>query len=185
MSASIVINENATHFMDQLSKEMDPTRILKVLAKAAANTTKAHFRARDRERTGKFGESSHYWNDAAAATTHQSDAGTAKVLVDKEGVGLHYFGGTVVPVVASYLTIPARAEAKGSRAGEFDLNFIPNKNGGARLVDDTGSVWFWLVKSVTLDPDPDVLPTEDQYSLDITNALADSLAAALDRRGAA
>ncbi len=182
MSVGITVNTNADRAMEELRRLVQPEVVMKVLAKAAANTTRAHFRARDAQVSRG---DSHYWNDAAAATSFRSGLSGASVLVDKEGVGLHYYGGTVVPVVTSYLTIPARPEAKGSRAGEFDLDFIPNKNGGARLVDESGDVWFWLVKSVTLDPDPDVLPTEDQYSADITNALADTLAAAIDRRGAA
>lgn len=195
MSLAVEVKDDASPALAKLTELLTPDRVHKLMAKAAAAATKAHFRARDkglggggaRDASGKFLGSgrSHYWNDAAAATTHYGDSGTAKVIVDKEGVALHFFGGTVRPVEATYLTIPARTEAKGKRAGEFEgLQFIPNKKGGARLVDEDGNVWFWLVKSVTLNADPTVLPDESAYMREIDITMSDYLAAYLDRQAA-
>ncbi len=88
-----------------------------------------------------------------------------------------------------YLAIPARAEAYGKTPGEFnDLEFVPRKAGGGMLVqamqtqitygrkskDGTyrdystqtvgGLVMFWLVTSVDQQPDPDVMPAEDDMN---------------------
>jgi hypothetical protein len=178
VSVGIEVRENASAALGKLQGMVDGARIHRVLAKAAAVLVKANFREKNREGNAQGWGRSNYWNDAAAATSQVSDGNTAKVVIDKAGVGLHFFGGTVVPVEAQYLTIPARAEAKGRRAGEIDgLTFIPNKNGGARLVDEAGSVWFWLVKSVTLQADPSVLPEEDEFDRAITDGLDDYFAA--------
>jgi hypothetical protein len=86
--------------------------------------------------------------------------------------------------LTKYLAIPARSEAYGQPPSAFpDLQFVPRRNGGAMLVqalqtkvsisgrkkklvsrgsEAGGLVMYWLVKSVTQEPDPSVMPTEEE-----------------------
>jgi len=83
-----------------------------------------------------------------------------------------------------YLAIPARSEAYGKTPGEFDdLQFVPRGPGRGMLVQALqtaitfgkklksgardfhtstvgGLVMYWLVTSVTQQPDPNVMPSE-------------------------
>jgi hypothetical protein len=102
------------------------------------------------------------------------------------GVKLHYYGGTVsagrnVSFLSGeptkYLTIPASGQAYGKRASEFDqlvlvcgLGGKPyalalpvtkekmDQYGAVSVTTTAGQIMYWLKESVTLQPDPSVLP---------------------------
>jgi hypothetical protein len=114
----------------------------------------------------------------------QIESDGVSVSIDMEGLAQRVFGGTIEAEPGHFLTIPARAETYGKRAGEFDnLRLIVfGATGLAALVqatktpfkrrrgevksysvtEDEGGVYFWLVRSVTQAPDPTVLPSEDE-----------------------
>lgn len=113
------------------------------------------------------------------------------VSINQVGIAQRLFGGVIEPVNAKFLTIPARTESYGKRAGEFDnLRAIifpggqrgalvqreasvlsGSGSGGARVAGLSGTskgdkmgggVFFWLVKRVVQHADPDVLPKEQE-----------------------
>lgn len=103
-----------------------------------------------------------------------------------------YFGGDFTPRNTDYFTIPANAQAYGKRAREFGFltfTFAMNqwgkmqpalvdmprpefklggkKKDGSRAVQPQvtrlgGVVFYWLTKHVHQNPDPSILPTEEQ-----------------------
>ncbi len=88
-------------------------------------------------------------------------------------------GGTITPVNGKYLTIPAIAGAYGKRARECGtiLKFLFRRISGearpvALISEQTGSIWYWLVKSVTQAGDDTVLPTDQQFVDGVTNSLS-------------
>jgi len=96
---------------------------------------------------------------------------------------LRYFGGTVRPVRAKLLTIPAVPEAYGKSARDFPNLGFAILDGKPALVDKEptfvkagkrirgfgvtpvgqlgGRVFFWLAHETKHEPDPTVLPTDD------------------------
>ena len=95
------------------------------------------------------------------------ESGGVSVSINKEGLAQRVFGGTISAKPGGYLTIPARTDTYGHRASEFpNLRLIVfGETGLAALVDKNepaheGTVYFWLVRSVTQSPDPTVLPSD-------------------------
>lgn len=107
----------------------------------------------------------------AADKTHEAvlEGGEGvSVSVEQEGLAQRYFGGTINARPGSFLTIPARAEAYGKTADRFSfLKLIMFPSGLAALVDKNspaheGTVYYWLVRSVTQAADPTVLPKDEE-----------------------
>jgi hypothetical protein len=76
-----------------------------------------------------------------------------------------------------YLTIPAIAEAYARRSNEFEgkLEMLFKKGGVPFALAEkvpgkgkkgktAGLIFYWLVKSATIGPHPDMLPTMDEIT---------------------
>ena len=193
MSFALQINierDTATPLLQRLAFIALGEKVNRVAAQGVVAMLKRHFQALDASRSGKqFGgtNATHFYAKVARTIHAEVSATEASVGIGNEetrGIRQRYFGGTIEPVNVKWLTIPARAEAYGHRAGEFEhLLMIFGKNrqpvalvaqtevvnpGGRRKRGQVkaatvkgGEVWYWLVKSVTQDPDPSVLPSND------------------------
>ena len=149
-----------------------------VAGRAGANAVQAHLRDQDKTPNALGGRRTHFYSLAAMAVQHTVDDDGALISVAHLGLAQRYFGGVITPVNTDYLAIPATAAAHGRRPRDSDnpelAPFYRRKNGKAKVIGladqvryskrgrayGTGEVWYWLVKSVTQQPDPDVLPTE-------------------------
>jgi hypothetical protein len=152
----------------------------KVIAKAASVEVQDNFvkLGRSRHRGGSF----NFYGRAARATSSGVQGSAAFVSVDQEGIALRRFGGTVKPRNGQYLTIPAIDAAQGKRAREFsDLHFRKNSGDGGRLCDQTGRVYYWLVKQSTHQPDEAVLPTDGEIQAAATAAMKEWVELTEDR----
>lgn len=150
------------------------------------NDDAAHHRTATRfgsDRTGFYGEAA----DKTHAPELESDG--VSVSIEKEGFAQRLFGGDIEG--DPLLTIPARAEAVGHRARDFDnLKLIMFPSGAGALIErdasvlrggkrgseriagglagrETGDslgglVFFWLVDHVHQEPDRSVLPTDEE-----------------------
>jgi hypothetical protein len=138
------------------------------------NLVKGHLAARDKRPSRRSGfPKSHYWAEAATAVHGPTVSGsTATIEIDKEGVALHYYGGTVKPNKAKALAIPLSplvADIYPSEKGELDL--IKTKK-NAFLADPTTKEFLYLlVPQVTIPADPTVLPEEGKL---VAAALAET-----------
>ena len=148
-----------------------------VLAQAASRgmevLVRRHLRKRDATASHKPGfPSSGYWLDAADATTSRAEGATAIVEVDKEGVALHYEGGTVRPKKKA-LAIPIDpavagtwpSEANGVSTGGADdepyaLIWPKGSSHGFIKDTETGDLLWMLVPKATIKADATVLPTD-------------------------
>lgn len=108
--------------------------------------------------------------DATQAPTQEGDG--VSISINQQGIAQRLHGGDIEARPGSAITIPARAEAYGKRASEFDnLKLIVFATLDlAALVDkddeeSEGLVYYWLVQRVHQDPDPTVLP-EDAEMID-------------------
>jgi hypothetical protein len=147
----------------------------KVMGRGVANTLRKHFSKLDRQRPNRLGGTrTHFYGQVRRSVQQPVLLGGdgVKVSIPHVGIAQRYFGGKIEPVNVDWLTIPARSEAYGKRAREFnDLDFVLFRPDLAALVqrDQTdvgsgeesgGGVFFWLKKEVEQQPDPTVLPTD-------------------------
>jgi hypothetical protein len=189
MSLAISITDNATPWLDYLGKHLSEPGLQHVVGGEVTRLLLDHLTALDADRPNALGgQRTHFYANAGKATSYAVQENGVTVSVNQTGIAQRYFGGTIEPVNAKYLTIPARAEAHGRRAGEFNnLEVLFGRNGPYALAERQatsfsirsrfdksgnrqsaiknrksvgGGIFFWLVKSVTQEPDPTVLPDE-------------------------
>lgn len=146
-------------------------------ARGVSNLIVRHLRARPANRRGF--PSSGYWADAAdSVSVLPSSGGVAAVEIAKEGVALHYEGGTVLPKDGGKaLAIPLAAEVYGKnprkwsgfrRGDEADgddilqLFWPKNSAHGFLKHRDTGELYYLLVPKATIKADPGVLPSDGE-----------------------
>lgn len=176
----------------RLSDGVKRPDVRKVMGRAITGALRAHFTTLNRERPNKLGgKRTHFWAQVRRSVQQPELMGGdgLKVSINHVGAALQYFGGEVVAGAKGsgkkWLTIPARAEAHGKRAGEFnDLHFVLFRRNLAALVQNEqtvladqnrkrrregpvapetagGGVFYWLKPRVHIDEDPTVLPPDE------------------------
>lgn len=171
MSVAITISGDALPYLKRVKAAMESPRLRKVMAAQGAKTVRQNFRKLDRQRH-RAGVPQHYYAGAARATTWEVTGSDAFINIDKVGIALRYFGGTVRPRKAKFLTIPVADEAQGRRAREFsNTSIIVNKRTGKGVIKSGDRVLFALTKEATSNPDPTVLPEDKTLLNDMTAAL--------------
>lgn len=184
-----------------------PDQLLPVAGRAVANLWRAYLVTLNSDRHREGGRN--FYFQASRAVTYTVVGGVLFVSNNQQGMAQRFYGG---PIVAGsngsgvkWLTLPARQEAYGHRAREFnDLVFVKLRDDLAMLVQrdreagDTarrsitrrtaetartvagqgGLVFYWLVKQVDQEADPTVMPTEDQIRTAATTAMMAVLARA-------
>ena len=159
--------ERLLHFDDDLAG------INQSAADGLQDYLKAFFYRLDQDRANPLGgERSHFYRHAAETLTQEIRDDGADVVVNQLGIRQRLLGGEIHAKNSKYLTIPAIAEAYGHRAKEFDLHFIMFKTGSKALAANTKEdhrVWYWLVESVTQEPDPEVMPSVEAMTDAVCN----------------
>lgn len=178
MNKHIQITDGASDLLQKL--ETGGPVLRKLAGHAAARKTRSHFAARASSR-----HRSHmpfnYWANAARATSSQVQGDDVIISVDAVGVGLHLHGGTVRPRRGKYLAIPNTPVADQYGPKEFgdQLFFFRSKRTGTAGLAIKGqeklSVMYWLKTSVTHQPDPTVIPSDQDYINAITPVVNDYL----------
>lgn len=203
LGMQVKIGDTATPQLVRLALAADPARLLPFAGRAAATVVRDHLVALNTDRHRSGGRNYYF---QASRSVHSDVVGSrAVVSINQIGIAQRYFGG---PIVAGangsgkkWLTIPARSEAYGNRAGEFnDLHFVFFREGLAALVQNEqsslggrrgapkgstvgGGVFFWLVRSVDQEADPTVLPTAAEMTGAAITAVGKQLVADGGRGG--
>ena len=146
-------------------------RLNKVAGEGAARLVRDHLMQRNRSVDRDPGwEPSNYWANAAESAYSSSDADGATVHIPWAGVRWHRYGGTIEPRNAKALAIPLRPENKGVYPSKKFPNrgdaFVYRPKSGDKAflaTSDNGklTLHYILLKSVSKDPDPTVLPSDD------------------------
>lgn len=165
--------DTASPALARLEKALADGSVARVAGRSLRNNVRSHLFAKNNTSPNRLGGvRTNFYASAARGVQNPSVSGnTATVSVNKVGIRLRYYGGTIVPRTAKLLTIPADASAHGRRAREFsDLKAIFFRGGRAvgALVTEAGQVMFWLARSATQKADPSVLPTEAAMLTEIT-----------------
>ena len=165
-----VSRDEATPALAATTRGLTPQALGAVIGRAGRNAVREHLFARDAQGNALGGRRTHFFGQAARATAFAFQRDTVVVTINHVGIAQRYFGGTIRPKAAKYLTIPVHPAAYGKRAREFgDLEVIFGAGGRpvalarkARGRRAYGEIYYRLVRSVSQQPDPTVLPTDAQ-----------------------
>jgi hypothetical protein len=202
MSVAIKIDlvDRATPAINKLDAKLIDDSVKHSAGASVMRQILDHLTALDEERPNALGgRRTHFYAKAGKSTHYEITDTGAIVSINHIGIAQRLRGGEITPVNSKYLTIPARAEAHGRRAREFNnLEILYNRNGPYALAEREyttfafkkgkkgkagrdiwgkperdiserllyrashgGGIFYWLVKSVTQEGDPTVLPDED------------------------
>jgi hypothetical protein len=206
MSAALHFDITETLTADMLTLEQGigrGTSLRHQIGGAVQRLTQDHLRKVNAEKPNQLGGiRTNFYAKAARATFFKLASDGLDLTIAQQGFRQRYEGGVIRPVTADWLSIPAVPEAHGKRPGEFsNLRFIPisdvlallvvkeggqegrapkrSKSGKVRNVKTTveqGKTMFVLKKEVTQQGDPSIIPTPQQYSDTIEQAVADWVA---------
>lgn len=177
-AASEVINASALALRDARALHA-------VLGRRGEHELREHFVERNGEPNKMGWPTQNFWNDIAKATAfHDADETRALVIIADQRFNQKFYGGTITPKESENLALPAIAAAYGESPLQHELTPLFRRvNGEARVIalkDASGTVWYWLVRSVTQEADEDALPDEDHFIA----ALQEEAGDFLDRRAA-
>ena len=139
--------------------------VAEAAGRAVFNLIKGHLAERNNKTSRRAGwPKSNYWGEAAQSVEEPViTESSASISIAKEGVALHYYGGTVRPNKAKALAIPISplvADIWPSEKGKLSI-IKDKKRNRAYLADPTTKEFLYLlVPSVTLHADPTVLPED-------------------------
>ncbi|HEV2207308.1 MAG TPA: fibronectin type III domain-containing protein [Verrucomicrobiae bacterium] len=181
--------------------------------RAAANLLRQHLFDLDGSHANAMGgRRTHFFADGARSVQNPAvSGGLASVVVNHVGLAQRWLGGTIragagtssaTGSATKYLAIPARAEAYGRRPGEFhDLVFEKTKTGGMlvqalqtvltraqggfKTRQTGGLVMYWLKTEVEQEPEPDVMPSEQEFGAAVGEAVGSFVARKLATAAAA
>lgn len=185
--------QNADAVLRDRIERCRPQAIGNAIREDLVTEVKTHLAGLDKSRANTLGgRRTHFYEKAADSVEHVLNDTELRIQIPHLGLAQRYFGGTIEPVNAQWITIPARSESYGRRAREFhDLRFVQFSGETAALVKtsvqvdgdeavddagnvttrkrtkrsrDEGAVFYWLKKSVTQAPDPDVLPSRERLA---------------------
>jgi hypothetical protein len=198
---AIQVNDQATPALRNLLRQAGGATGLKVAARGVANVLRDHFDERDRTDSNKLGgKRTHFWRAVRRSVQTPIVRGSTGVVgINHVGIGQKVRGGTIKPVRAKFLTIPADPRAYGKRAGEFnnlsfgivdgrpalveseqtDFKLGRRRKDGSRKITVLGTrgggVIYWLVKKVHQNADPRALPSDRDLGAGAARALGDWL----------
>lgn len=178
--------------INKLGRALEPQQINNAIGRHITNIVKAHlFKYNADHQNSLGGRRTNYFSQAAKATSYQESGQGVTISIKQVGMALQYYGGTVTPGKGTstatgkptqFLTIPAIAEAHGKSAFEIP-DLVPVFGSGGRVYGLAkksegrkkmrGMLYFWLVKSATIKPHPDVIPSDDTIRTEVITAVKD------------
>lgn len=182
----INLRGTAGQTLRRLRGAIDPARLSPAAGRAVRNVVRDHLFRLNQERPNQLGgKRTNFYTGAGRATQFVMQGDIAVVSINQVGIRQRFFGGTIRPKTAKYLTIPVHPNAHGKRAREFDLEVVFGEGGKpialatkgtlrrevtqtrsgnirSRNVGRRGEIYYRLVRQVVQQPDVSVLPRPDQ-----------------------
>lgn len=180
------IRDSVNPVMKRLAAGLQPAALQPIIGRSATNTIREHLFALNASRPNQLGGTrTNFYASAARGTQFKVAGDHVIVSINQVGIAQRFFGGTIRPRVAKFLTIPVNPKAYGHRAAEFDLELVFGLGGqpvalalkGNRATSSrqtksgktvttssghrAGEIMFRLARSVTQAADPTVLPSDD------------------------
>ncbi len=121
MTVASSVTDRATPVVFALGQSVNPARLRPIVGRAVVNRLRSHLFDLDRSRPNALGGArTHFYADAARGTHFDVLPDGVMISINQVGIRQRILGGTITPKTAKFLTIPARAEAHGKRASEFN-----------------------------------------------------------------
>ena len=127
-----ITKDSATPAVDALLAKCTTKRLGVIVGPALTRLTQDHLRANGQNKKGW--PTTHFWADAARATSWQLAGDYVFITVNKIGVRQRYYGGTISPVRAKALAIPISPVSYGHVPADFPGLFLLVCRKGAYLV---------------------------------------------------
>jgi hypothetical protein len=200
VNINIEIRDLASGQLASIRAALQNRRVIhEAMGTGVAKSLREHFDRRNKTRNKKKWPRQNFWARVSASTSMLSADDTgATVAIADPAIRQKIHGGPITPKEGhKYLVIPAIAAAYGrSPLQRDDLAPMIRRVGGRpravalvqRAQSDTrtraetgGTVWYWLVKSVTQLPDPAALPADAVLRRAATAAAKDAVAALVAR----
>lgn len=192
---TVEVHDATQAILADAAARISPGVVNKLIGRAGQTFVRKHFYDLDAKRPNRLGgERVHFYGGAAKSTTFATTADGAVISVNQTGVRQRIQGGTILPKKSKYLTIPARAEAYGKRAREFnnlkvvrfgnvlalvvaDATKLSKGKKGFRAAGETGGgVMYWLVPKVVQKADPSVMPNLEALRVFVLEELRKAIA---------
>lgn len=207
MAITISITDQITPVLNRL-KVGARTQVNPVIGEAVTLLFQKHLRGLPSNKKGY--PTTHFWQRAVRATFPTVLADGVMITISQQGIRQRYYGGDIKPGAGkSYLTLPANPAAYGHTAREFNLKFAFVDDGGFQrpalvaqrsvasqvtqtrngkfkhTADELGVVvFYWLVRQVHQEPNPDILPDEATISATVVSTVRSVVARVIARGGA-
>lgn len=191
----------------QAANKLSPPYLQPLIGRASVNLTRDWMFKWDRTHPNKLGgKRTHIIAQAGKSAFFEWDDKGVDLYIEHESIRQRVFGGTIKPVNKKYLTIPAIAAAYGKKATEFStlkvlFGHVAGGIGPVALYEPTKEkegkqgrkangeykakklvskkkIFYWLVKEVTQQGEPDIIPSDVQYAntaLDVIKMKLDEL----------
>jgi hypothetical protein len=199
MKLSVDINDQASPALKAFLVSMKSSSVLAVMATAVKKEVQDHLLGRPANKKG-YPTTNFYKRAARATNSRVDGQRAWVSITGPIGIVQRFFGGLIKALTTKFLTLPARAESYGKRARDFNfLEFAMAKNqwgalqpalvetrrtefkvgrkkkDGTQTVTPTrsiigGGVYFWLTRSVDQDPDPNVIPKNEDMTREAVQA---------------
>lgn len=188
IGVAIDLRDTARPTLTRLRNVISGQEVSVIAGQAAVRVYKDHLQALDSSRPNRLGgKRTHFYGSAAGGTSFRAEPDGVTVSIVSDGIAQRYFGGTIRPKRAKYLTIPVHPAAHGFTAREFTGKLKVRFGRGrvpVALVTERGVTMFVLRQSVTQAPDPTVLPAPEAVAAAIVRDLERELADQVRRGGA-
>ncbi len=192
MSIAIAVeikSDTATPAIAALLERTQPERLVRIIGDPLRGFWRDHLKRLPRNARGW--PSTGFWEEAADSVNAIPDGDTLILRADKQGLRQRFYGGVIEPRHARMLTIPISPVSYGHRASEFPGLFLLRTGKGAYLVQQgfeisakTGNMvrkrkqggnasrrraaslqfLFKLSSGVVQAPNPDVVPSHDEFT---------------------
>lgn len=185
LSIAVNVEQSLTRLARLLAKVQNRRPLMAAVGKRGEVELRRHAADRNSEPNRKGWPRTNFWSRRIRANTVLSEVTESSAVVDIAAPEIRQkvYGGTITPQGGrKFLAIPARAEAYGKSPLSFaNLRFVFTGKGKGMLVADdaiqgptqrgqkriakkqTGAAYYFLVKSVTQNPDPRALPNEAEF----------------------
>lgn len=208
LAISTEVQDGAGPALKGLAGRVAPRRIAAEVGPRLTRLMQRHFRSLGQNKKGWPSTSFYGRAAEATNWQMQASGEYVDIVCNQIGIRQRLMGGEIKPVNAGALTIPASPDAAGKTAREFsDLKFSfvhdpdlgvmrpaliraeqtrvafgRRRKDGTRSVTNAGEtggeVMFWLAKGARQDPDPTVLPADEEFERELDRSvdalLADS-----------
>ena len=185
---TVDIRDSLTPRFKQVREQFGPDRLNRWLATDLVNLTRSHLVALAGARH-RGDAPRNFYARASSAVSAESNVAGITISIRHQGIAQRFFGGTINAKPGKALAIPARSEAVGRSPltfGPGELRMVWPKGRQTGWLEQVGNILtgkgrhdrrdikstagaaktilYWLVRSVTQNPDPTVIPTESAFN---------------------